>query len=385
MNKYRYLIMAAAMAGMFVYLTTLARAPRKWLTPAASEESPLWAEPKIVAMGAGLGSDELNNIEIYKQSRQATVHITSTIYRRDFFMNVVPSMESGSGFLIDEKGLILTNNHVLSGSQKIQVVLPDQSHYDAEVLVRDRNNDLGLIRITPRKKVAYLKMGDSEHLQVGQKVLAIGNPFGLDGTLTTGVVSSLGRTIRTENGHEMEGMIQTDAAINPGNSGGPLLDSQGNVIGISTAIFGNGGNIGIGFAMPISKAKEMLADFQSGKSFKRPLLGVETQPVFGDLAQALKLPPDGGLLVQRVTPNSAAAKAGVRGPKQSVLVGGFMELGVGGDLIMEIDGVTADRQDAISRALMKKRPGDKISVALFRDGKSLQMTLTLGEAPDDER
>ncbi len=383
MKKFRYLIITASLVGLFVYLTTLARVPRKWLTPTTEANSPLWAEPKV-AKGAGLGPEELNNIEIYKQSHVATVHINSTVYRRDFFFDVVPSKESGSGFLIDEKGLIMTNNHVISGSQKLAVILPDQSRYDAEVLVRDRTNDLALIRITPRKKLSFLKLGDSEHLQVGQKVLAIGNPFGLEGTLTTGIVSSLGRTIRDESARELSGMIQTDAAINPGNSGGPLLDSQGNVIGINTAIYGAGGNIGIGFAMPINRAKEMLKDFQAGKSFKRPMLGVEVVFVGGDLAEALKLPPDGGLLIQTVQPGTAAATAGLRGARRVVLVGN-MELGIGGDLILEIDGKVADKTDSIARSLNKKRPGDKIELTVFREGKSTKVTATLGEAPEDGR
>lgn len=383
MKKFRYLIITASLVGVFVYLTTLARVPRKWLTPTTEANSPLWAEPKV-AKGAGLGPEELNNIEIYKQSHVATVHINSTVYRRDFFFDVVPSKESGSGFLIDEKGLIMTNNHVISGSQKLAVILPDQSRYDAEVLVRDRTNDLALIRITPRKKLSFLKLGDSEHLQVGQKVLAIGNPFGLEGTLTTGIVSSLGRTIRDESARELSGMIQTDAAINPGNSGGPLLDSQGNVIGINTAIYGAGGNIGIGFAMPINRAKEMLKDFQAGKSFKRPMLGVEVVFVSGDLAEALKLPPDGGLLIQTIQPGTAAATAGLRGARRVVLVGN-MELGIGGDLILEIDGKVADKTDSIARSLNKKRPGDKIELTVFREGKSTKVTATLGEAPEDGR
>ena len=381
MKKYRYLLIAASLAGVFVYLTSLATLPRQWLNPVADASSPLWAEPKV-ARTAGLGADELNNIEIYKTGRTATVHITSTVYRRDFFFDIVPAKESGSGFVIDDKGLIMTNSHVISGSQKIQVTLSDQTRYDAEVLVRDRNNDLGLIRIQPRKKLPLLRLGDSDVLQVGQKVLAIGNPFGLEGTLTTGVVSSMGRTIRDENGRELEGMVQTDAAINPGNSGGPLLDSQGNVIGINTAIYGQGGNIGIGFAMPINRAKEMLKDYQAGKSFQRPRLGVEVVYVAGDLAEALRLPPDGGLLIQGVQAGTAAANAGLRGPRRSVLVGN-MELGVGGDLIMDIDGKPADRNDAISRAIQKKRPGDKLELTLFRDGKTTKVTVTLGSAPDE--
>jgi S1-C subfamily serine protease len=220
-----------------------------------------------------------------------------------------PVKEMGSGFVISADGRILTNNHVISGSSKIEVTLPDQSRYIAKVLVRDRGDDLALIQIEPKKKLPFLKLGDSDTLQVGQKVLAIGNPFGYAGTLTTGVVSSLGREIRSENS-TLEGLVQIDAAINEGNSGGPLLDSQGTVIGINTAIFApNGGNIGIGFAMPINRAKAMLEDFRAGKSFGRPRFGVSTVYIAGDVAEQLKLPASGGLLIQEVGRGTAAATA----------------------------------------------------------------------------
>ncbi|MBC8165983.1 MAG: PDZ domain-containing protein, partial [Bryobacteraceae bacterium] len=220
------------------------------------------------------------------------------------------------------------------------------------------------------------------HIQVGQKVLAIGNPFGLEGTLTTGIVSSLGRTIKDEKGTQLEGMIQTDAAINPGNSGGPLLDSQGNVIGINTAIYGPGGNIGIGFAMPIARARTMVEDFKAGRSVGRPLLGVSVVPVSGDLAEALELPSAGGLLIQDVSPGSAAASAGLRGARQLVAIGN-VQLGVGGDLITAIDGKRVERNDAITRALAKKRPGDKLELTIFRAGRNSAVTVTLGEDSGD--
>jgi S1-C subfamily serine protease len=255
--------------------------------------------------------------------------------------------------------------------------------YDARILARDRQNDLGLIKINPKKKVPFLKLGNSENLQVGQKVLAIGNPFGLEGTLTTGIISSIGRTIQDEKGTRLEGMVQTDAAINPGNSGGALLDSFGNVIGINTAIYGAQGNIGIGFAMPIDRAKTMLEDYRAGRSFRRPRLGVAVMYVAGDLAEALDLPAQGGLLVQDVAPGSAAASAGIRGPRQIVAIGN-VELGVGGDLIMAIDGRSANRNDAITRALSNKRPGDRLELTLFRASRTSKVTVTLGEDPNDE-
>jgi putative serine protease PepD len=229
----------------------------------------------------------------------------------------------------------------------------------------------------PRTKLPSLHLGDSDALQVGQKVLAIGNPFGLEGTLTTGIVSSLGRSIRGENERTLEGLIQTDAAINPGNSGGPLLDSAGNVVGINTAILGpNGGNIGIGFAMPINRAKLMLDDFQAGR--KRPKLGVSVVPIAGDYADALRLPTQGGLLIQEVDPDSAAARAGLRGGRQEVQIGNA-EVLVGGDLIMSIDGKPVERDDAISRALAAKRTGDTLELTIFRSGKTINVRVRLGD------
>ncbi|MBS1876689.1 MAG: trypsin-like peptidase domain-containing protein [Acidobacteria bacterium] len=342
----------------------------------------LWSGPTSV-QGAGLTSDEVNNIDIYRSSRDATVYITSTVYRRSFW-DVYPVKDLGSGFILDESGRILTNHHVISGSNQVEVTLPDQTKYPAQVLVRDRADDLALIQIHPKKKLPFLKLGDSDKLQVGQKVLAIGNPFGLELTLTTGVVSSLGRTIQGgQNEQPLEGMIQTDAAINSGNSGGPLLDSQGSVIGINTAIYGpNGGNIGIGFAMPINRAKAMLDDYQSGKSFRRARLGVTVVYIAGDLAQALDLPREGGLLVQEVGNGSAAASAGIRGARELVIIGNA-QVGVGGDLIVSVDGKPVDRQDAISRALAKKRAGDTLELTVYRAGRKMTVKVRLGEAPDD--
>jgi S1-C subfamily serine protease len=294
---------------------------------------------------------------------------------------VIPSRDIGSGFILDDLGHVLTNNHVLQGGGKIQVTMENQDTYDARVLVRDRTNDLALIQIQPKKKLSVLQLGDSEPLQVGQKVLAIGNPFGLEGTLTTGIVSSLGRNIRDEKGIELEGMIQTDAAINPGNSGGPLLDSHGYVIGINTAIYGSG-NMGIGFALPINRAKAMIEDFRSGRSFKRPRMGVAVAYVAGDIAEALQLPAEGGLLVQGVERGSTAEASGLRGPRQYVIIGN-VEIGVGGDLIMAIDGRPVDRNDAITRALARKRPGDKLDLLIFRNGRTQKLSVVLGEDPGD--
>lgn len=378
MKRFRVVLLAATLVGGFWLFTS--GAGRKLIQP-LSRVGRLWSEPEV-ARTAGLTADELNNIDIYKTAREATVYISSTVYQRTWFFEVSPVRELGSGFLISEDGRILTNFHVISGSSKIEVTLPDGTRTTAEVLAPDRSNDLALIKISPKKKLPYLRLGDSEKLQVGQKVLAIGNPFGLDWTLTTGVVSALDREIQDEGGRSLQGMIQTDAAINSGNSGGPLLDSSGNVIGVNTAIYGpSGGSIGIGFAMPINRAKSMLNDFQTGRSFKRPRIGVSTVFVAGDLAEALDLPSSGGLLIQEVASGSPADGAGLRGARRSVSVGN-VQLGVGGDLITAIDGKPADRKDAIVRTLGQKRPGDIVEVTVFRGGKTVKVPVRLGEAEE---
>lgn len=338
-----------------------------------------WPEAKAVR-GAGLSPEEQNNIEIYRAARLATVYITSTTVRRDFFYQPVASQSLGSGFLIDDSGFVLTNYHVISGSSRIQVTLSDQRQYYATALDTDRSDDLALIKIVPKAKVTFLRLGDSDRLQVGQKVLAIGNPFGLEGTLTVGVVSSIGRSIDSETNQRLQGMIQTDAAINGGNSGGPLLDSNGMVIGINTAILGRT-NMGIGFALPINRAKALLTDYQAGRVTERPKIGVTTEFVGGDLAAALGLPRRGGLLVQGVVRGSSEDLAGVRGAREVVDIGN-VELGVGGDLITAVDRREVDREDALVRAIANKRVGDTITLTIVRNGRTLTLPVKLVRAPE---
>ena len=371
--KGRILILTALLAGGFFLFTSKAN----WsVNDVKRGTSTPWQGPTI-AQGAGLSSDELNNIEIYKMANQATVNISSTVYRQTW-LEVYPAKEAGSGFLISADGRVLTNNHVITGSQQIEVTMADHTNYKATVLARDPQNDLALLQIKPKKTLPYLRLGDSDKLQVGQKVLAIGNPFRLEGTLTTGVVSALGRDITSEN-RILEGLVQTDAAINPGNSGGPLLNSQGDVIGINTAIYGPGSNIGIGFAMPINRAKVMLDDYSAGRIYKKPRLGVEVVYVAGDYAQALELPREGGLLVQRVIRGAAAEAAGVKGARETAVLGNY-EIGIGGDFIVAIDGKPVDRQDALSQMLGRKRAGDNLDLSVFRGGKQMTVKVKLGEA-----
>jgi len=360
----------------------------KHLIQPLSTSGRLWSDP-VTAHGSGFGSDEQNNIDIYKTNHLATVNITSIVYQRDFFFQVFPQKGIGSGFIINDEGEILTNNHVVSGSRNITVTLSDKNHYPATVVGLDRRSDLAILRIHAGRKLPFVRLGNSDTLVVGQKVLAIGNPFGLEGTLTTGIVSSLGRSLQNEDGNPLEGLIQTDAAINPGNSGGPLLDSSGNVIGINTAIYGSqtasgeAGSIGIGFAMPINRAKEKLEEYRTTGKISHPVLGI-TQPVLvqGDLAEELNMPASGGLLIQGIEEGSPAEAAGLRGPSRSVIVGGRYRLGIGGDLIVAIDGNPVDGQDALTRALSQKRPGETMVLTIFRGNRTMKVTVTLGSAPE---
>ncbi len=376
MKILRILMITTILVAAFLLITSRTDwGQRRILRPIAGAGK-LWSGPDV-AKSAGLSPDEVNNIDIYKMAHLATVNITSTVYRQTIFMEVYPQKDFGSGFVISSEGRILTNSHVIGNPNQVEVIMSDHSRYKARVVHQDQYNDMALLQIEPKKKLSVLRLGDSDGLQVGQKVLAIGNPFGfLEGTLTVGVVSSLGRKIRGENDQELDDMVQTDAPINPGNSGGPLLDSAGNVIGINTAILGQSGNIGIGFALPINRAKAMLDDFQTGR--QRPKLGVSVIYVAGDYADALELPTQGGLLVQEVTGGSPAARAGIRGGRQVVQIGN-QQLVVGGDLITAIDGKQVDRADAISRSLARKRSGDTIELTIFRGGRTNNIRITLAD------
>jgi S1-C subfamily serine protease len=377
MRVLRTFFLAALMAAGFVYLTGVSGWDVGRVLRPVGNAGRLWSEP-ATASSAGFSTDEQNNIDIYKSARDATVFITSKVYTRSFF-GVYPETGTGTGFVITPEGEILTNNHVAGGSSQITVTLSDKKVYTARVLGYDSRNDLALIKIDVPHKLPTIRLGDSDRLVVGQKVLAIGNPFQFEGTLTTGIVSSLDRTIETEE-RKLEGMIQTDAAINPGNSGGPLLDSHGSVIGINTAIYGAQGSIGIGFAMPISRAKAMLEEYQTRGKISRPWLGLVTVPVAGDLAEMLQLPASGGLLIQEVERGSPAESAGLHGPTRVVIVSNF-RLGIGGDLITAGDGQPIQDKESLKRLMDKKHGGDLLELTVYRDGRNQKVRLKLGEAP----
>ena len=292
-------------------------------------------------------------------------------------MEVYPSESTGSGFLIDAEGRILTNFHVIQGSAELEVnplsEHGDGNRYKATVLATDPANDLALIQIHSEGPMPFLALGDSDSVQVGQKVLAIGNPFGLEGTLTTGVVSSTGRSIQDRSGI-LKDLIQTDAAINPGNSGGPLLDSSGNVIGVNTAIYGPSGNIGIGFAMPINRAKALLR-FVKGGAQPPQDLGIEGFFLTRRWSQALRLPAT-GYLVTDVAEGSAADTAGLRGASREVIVGNY-RIPWGGDVIVGVDDVAITDKGKMQEALSLKLAGDAVTLQVLRDGEELELVVTL--------
>lgn len=349
--------------------STLASTPVPGLTPASLSEHP-----------ASLTEDESINVRIYRQASPAVANILTKATEYDFFMDPVPVEGAGSGFLIDPRGYILTNFHVVSGAQTIEVILGDKSRYPAKFIGADQRNDVALIKIDPKaKQLASLTLGDSSTLQVGQKVLAIGNPFGFQSTLTTGVVSALGRTVQTSETTFIDAAIQTDASINRGNSGGPLINTHGDVIGINSAIYTPSGTAaGIGFAIPINTAKLIANDLITEGRVRRAYLGVSTLELTGWLAEALDLPVQEGLLVEQSTRGGPAAAAGIHGGDRRVQ-SGMRSLTIGGDVIIGVDGQKVANQFDMDVLLNRKRPGDSVTITVYRGAKKLDIPVKLGE------
>lgn len=332
------------------------------------------------ARTAGLTEEEATNVRIYREVAPAVANIVTQAVEYDFFFNPVPVAGAGSGFVIDPRGYVLTNNHVVQGAETIEVILGDQSHFPAKLVGADPRNDIALVKIEPRgRKLASLRLADSDALQVGQRVLAIGNPFGFQSTLTTGVVSALGRTVQTGPETLIDEAVQTDAAINRGNSGGPLLNTHGEVIGINTVIYSpTGATAGIGFAIPSNTARRVADDLINTGRVRLAYLGVDVTALWPDLAEAIDAPVQAGLLIERVTPGGPAARAGLRGGTRAVLAG-MRRLLLGGDIIVGIDGQKISSQLDMNVALNRKRPGDTVTVTFYRGGQKLDQRVTLGE------
>ena len=337
-------------------------------------------EKTVAGKAESLTEDEAINVRIYRQASPAVANILTKATEYDFFMDAVPVEGAGSGFVIDPRGYILTNFHVVAGAQTIEVILGDQSRYPGKYIGADQRNDVALVKIDPKgKKLVALPLGDSAVLQVGQKVLAIGDPFGFQSTLTTGVVSALGRTVQTSQTTFIDAAIQTDASINRGNSGGPLINTHGEVIGINSAIYTpSGTTAGIGFAIPINTAKLIANDLITEGKVRRAYLGVTTLPVAGWLAEALDLPVQDGLLVEQTTKGSPAAAAGIHGGDR-VAQAGMRQIYIGGDVIVALDGQKVSNEIDINLILNRKRPGDALTVTLYRGAKKMDVPVKLGE------
>jgi len=323
--------------------------------------------------------EEQVNISVYKKVLPSVVNITSTAVAFDFFYGVVPQEGLGSGFVIDSSGLILTNYHVIANARQLEVKLADRKHYKAVVVGADPSHDIAVIRINA-PNLAPATLGDSKKLEVGQKVFAIGNPFGLSGTMTRGIISSI-RSIRGPDNTPIDDAIQTDAAINPGNSGGPLLNSRGEVIGINTQIATGGANqnAGIGFAVPINTAKAILNDLVTEGKVRRPNLGIRGLGINAELADEMKLPSSTGVLIVSVTKGGVADNAGLRGGTERAYIGNYPIM-LGGDLIVAIDGQDVADMGEINGIMNNHRSGDTVNITIYRNGKKIEMKVILSEA-----
>jgi S1-C subfamily serine protease len=377
MKLLRPFFIAVVFVVAFFYFTTY-RSARSW--PMNWVSRPAKVEITEAAGGNPEDAEEQNNISVYRKNVESVVNITSRAVTFDFFYGLVPAEGQGSGFIIDKDGHILTNYHVIADARQVEVTLHNRKKFRATVIGTDRSHDLAVIQIKGAE-LTPMVLGDSHNLQVGQKVYAIGNPFGLSGTLTSGIVSSI-RQVQEPEGTTIDEAIQTDAAINPGNSGGPLLNWRGEVIGINTMIASNSGqSAGIGFAIPINTAKAVLNDLVTLGRVRRPALGVRTIPVSPELAEQMGLAADNGLLIEQVVPGGAADRAGLHGGSEQAYLGNYPII-TGGDLIVAIDGQDVQDQQTLSQVMNNHRAGDTVHITIYRGKKKVDVTVTLGEAKE---
>ncbi|OIP49366.1 MAG: 2-alkenal reductase [Desulfobacterales bacterium CG2_30_60_27] len=330
------------------------------------------AQPKAIAARGDLAADERNTIDLFQLAAPAVVYITSIEVRRSLFsLNVYEIPQgTGSGFVWDNDGHIVTNFHVIGGASRVEVTLADRSTWEGVLVGAAPDKDLAVLRIkAPAAQLKPILVGESANLQVGQKVFAIGNPFGLDQTITSGIASALGREIKTENGRTIQGVIQTDAAINPGNSGGPLLDSAGRLIGVNTAIFSpSGASSGIGFAVPVASVNQVVPELIKHGRLIRPGIGISVANE--SIIQRLGL---AGVLIMEVQPGGAAAKAGLRGTRR--LPAGV----VLGDIIESVDGLPVASLDDMLNIFDRHKVLDEVELGIRRDEQRQSIRVTLQE------
>ena len=373
MKWLRPVLLSILLVVLFYVLTTRrgSRQLPSWVTRPEHVETTASAAPPT------FDAEEQLNISVYKKALPSVVNITSNSVAFDFFYGAVPQQGMGSGFVIDGDGHILTNFHVIENARQVEVTTSDKKKYKAEIIGTDPPHDLAIIQI-PAKTVPKAELGDSRDLVVGQKVFAIGNPFGLNGTMTRGIISSI-RSVRGQRGF-IDEAIQTDAAINPGNSGGPLLNSQGKVIGINSMILTGGvdQSAGIGFAIPINTAKAVLDDLVHVGHARYPTLGVRTIPIGPDLASEMGLASDSGLLIMQVVAGSAAERAGLKGGTEKAYLGN-QSITLGGDLIVAIDGEPVSDQQELSHFMQNHHAGDQVTVTIYRGKKKVDVKVVLAE------
>lgn len=326
-------------------------------------------------------SDEEINIKVFEEVHRAVVNIAATTLTMNYWNQVIPQQGQGSGVIIDDEGYILTNNHVVGAAQQITVTLGDNKKVEAVLIGRDVSTDLAIIKIPQRYVSDIAPMGNSDAIRVGQKAIAIGNPFGLSHTLTTGIVSALNRQIQSERGGILYNLIQTDAAINPGNSGGPLLNSDGEVIGINTAIFSrSGGNQGIGFAVPVNQARMIAAQLISSGRVARPWLGLSGLDLNKDLTDVLHVGIEKGILAVEVIPGSPAYKAGLRGGHTDLIYGN-MRFPVGGDVIVAVNRKTIEDMNELIKEINRHQVGDAVTFKIWRENRYIDLEIILEEKP----
>ena len=336
---------------------------------------------------SGYSADEIENISIYEKYNESVVNINTEVLGINWFLEPVPqSGGSGSGSIIDEQGYILTNNHVVEGAYKLYVSLADGSRYEAKLIGTDPESDLAVIKFSPEpeKKLRPIPFGTSKDLKVGQKVLAIGNPFGLERTLTAGIISGLGRPIQESETVILQNMIQTDASINPGNSGGPLFNMRGEMIGINTMIYSpSGGSVGIGFAIPVDTAVRIVPQLIKNGQVRRGWIEMQVIQLFPDLVNYLRqtgkaAPVETGLLISTVTSGGNAEKAGLKGGTTAVRYRSTVFY-IGGDIIVSIDGKPVTKIAELYAALEDTSPGQRVTVEFYRGSKKMSTTVVLAE------